>query len=133
MADRRKGNSGRKRIEIDESLLSKCCDIMCTQEEISHVLGISVDTLDRWCKREKKMYFAEFYKKATAGAKKSLRRSMFETAIGDEEKGIRPNPTLLIWLSKQHLGMTDQPVDESRQEVYKELPSLTQDKESLDD
>jgi hypothetical protein len=47
---------------------------------------------------------------------------MFKAA----EKG---NVSMLIWLSKQHLGMSDEPIDESKKEEYKPLPSMALDDE----
>ena len=118
----------RPRIEIDKKKFEQYCNIQCTQEEIAYLCDCSADTIDRWCKRTYKQGFAEVYKKHSQYGKMSLRRSMFKMACTG--KG---NATLLIWLSKQHLSMTDQPVDESARECYTELPSLTQDKDSSDD
>ena len=39
----------RKEIDVDE--FEKLCGFMCTEEEISEFFDVSVDTLQRWCKR----------------------------------------------------------------------------------
>jgi len=97
-----KGNGGRPLITIDWDLAEKLAHIQCTAVEIAATLGIDDDTLVAACKREKKLTFSEWYKKYSSNGKCSLRRSMWKMATGD-----RPNPTMAIWLSKNHLGMTD--------------------------
>jgi len=96
---------GRPRKEIDQHQFERFCEIQGTLEEIAHVLGVSEDTIERWCKRTYELGFADTYKKFSAFGKMSLRRYQFEAA----RKG---NPTLLIWLGKQYLGQTDKPADE---------------------
>lgn len=77
---------------VDENLLRKLAAIHCNQEEMASVLGVSVDTLHR--------RFAEQIKDARNEGKMSLRRKMWELALGG-------NVTILIWLSKNELGMSD--------------------------
>ncbi len=91
--------AGRKRIEIDFDEFERLCEIMCTEEEIAHVMRISVDTLFRRVKEHYKMNFAEAYKKLCAGGLISLRRSQFELA--------KTSPAMAIFLGKQYLGQTD--------------------------
>lgn len=90
----------RPRKVIDWEHVANLCGIQATQEEIAQFVKCSVDTLDRACKRMHKESFAEFYKKKAVGGKMSLRRNMFQKAFGG-------NVTMMIWLSKQHLGMSD--------------------------
>jgi hypothetical protein len=96
---------GRPRKEIDQSYFEGLCEIQCTLEEISSVLKVSEDTVERWCKRTYELGFADAYKKFSASGKTSLRRSQFNVAL----KG---NATMLIWLGKQHLGQSDKPSEE---------------------
>lgn len=97
---------GRPRIEIDEEQFKGLCSIQCTEEEIANWFKCSVDTIERWCKREFKMSFAECYKKFSVGGKISLRRYQMKMA--------EHNATMAIWLGKQYLGQTDkQDVDVS--------------------
>lgn len=90
----------RPRFEIDWGVFDELCDIQCTQEEIAQVIGCSVDTIQRAVKRDKKLSFAEYYKKASAGGKTSLRRFQWSAA----KKGSVP---MMIWLGKQYLGQSD--------------------------
>ena len=90
---------GRPRIEIDLEQFKGLCSIMCTQEEIADWFKCSVDTIERWCKRELKMGFAEAYKKYSAGGKISLRRYQFRMA--------EHNASMAIFLGKQYLGQRD--------------------------
>ena len=72
---------------------------MCTEEEISEFFDVSVDTLQRWCKRTYGEGFAEVYKNKTADAKCTLRRYQMQLA--------ERNPTMAIFLGKQWLGQKD--------------------------
>lgn len=82
----------RPRKMIDENLLRKLAVIHCNQEEMASVLGVSVDTLQR--------RYAAQIKDGRSEGKMSLRRKMWEMALGG-------NVSLLIWLSKNELGMSD--------------------------
>ena len=90
---------GRPRKEIDKVLFEKLCGIMCTEEEIAGIFECSVDTIERWCKREYKTTFAEIYKEKSARGKMNLRKTQFKLA----EK----NAGMAIFLGKQYLGQKD--------------------------
>ena len=92
--------TGRPPIQINQNEFEKLCAINCTLEEIAGWFKCSPDTIERWSKKTYGVTFAEVYKKNSSQGKISLRRKMFETAIGG-------NVTMMIWLSKQHLGMSD--------------------------
>lgn len=86
-----------KQINHDE--FKKLCALQCTEEEIAGWFDCSVDTLERWCKREYRESFAEVYKRYSADGKTSLRRYQFALA--------KTNATMAIWLGKQWLGQRD--------------------------
>lgn len=90
---------GRPKIDIDLEQFKGLCSIQCTLEEISNWFKCSEDTIERWCRRELKLSFADAYKKYSVGGKISLRRYQFKMA--------EHNPTMAIWLGKQWLGQTD--------------------------
>lgn len=90
----------RPRIEIDGDQFKKLCAIQCTEEEIASWFKCSVDTIERWCRRELKMGFAEAFKTWSADGKISLRRSQFRMA--------ETNCSMAIWLGKQYLGQRDE-------------------------
>lgn len=90
---------GRPKIEIDAEQFKGLCSILCTLEEIASWFKCSEDTVERWCKRELKMSFADAYKKFSAGGKISLRRYQMKMA--------EHNATMAIWLGKQYLGQAD--------------------------
>lgn len=90
---------GRPRVQIDEEQFKGLCSIQCTLEEISHWFKCSEDTIERWCKRELKMSFADAYKRFSVGGKISLRRHQMKMA--------EHNATMAIWLGKQYLGQSD--------------------------
>ena len=94
-----KGQIKQKQSTINQGTFESLCAIQCTREEICGVLNISKDTLLRWCKANYGTDFETIYQQKKQNGKASLRRNMFKQA----EK----NPTMAIWLSKQHLGMKD--------------------------
>lgn len=91
---------GRPKIEINWDEFDKLCHIQCTLEEIASWFKCSIDTIERRCKQEHNMLFADYFKKKSAGGKISLRRAQFKVANAG-------NPALLIFLGKQYLGQSD--------------------------
>lgn len=89
----------RPRIEIDEENFRKLCGLQCTLTEIASFFGCSEDTIERWCKRELKLSFADAFKKYSASGKISLRRWQFKMA--------EHNVSMAIFLGKNWLGQTD--------------------------
>lgn len=92
-----KKKMGRKPLEIDEKLVFDLAKIHCTYNEIASVCQCSVLTLSR--------RFDALIKRGYEESKSSLRRQMFKVA----ERG---NVSMMIWLSKQHLGFRDKQPDE---------------------
>lgn len=109
---------GRPRKELSQQTFESLCEIQCTLSEIAGVLRVSEDTIERWCKREYDLGFAECFKKFSAGGKTSLRRQQFELA----KKG---NATMLIWLGKNYLGQRDQPLPEEEEDEPLDLEAFT--------
>lgn len=83
---------GRPKKELDEEVIARLSQIGCTQEEIGSVIGISARTLQR-------RYADLVYENKNKG-KASLRKKLWE-------KALKGDPKLLIWLSKNELGMVD--------------------------
>lgn len=96
----RKSNAGRKLIPIDKVQFEKLCAIQCRLEEIAGWFTCSIDTIERWCKREYEMNFAEVFKQKRGTGAVSLRRKQYEVALSG-------NVSMLIWLGKQYLGQSD--------------------------
>lgn len=98
-----KSQFGRPQIKIDWTEFDKLCAMHCTLIEISEWFKCSEDTIERIVKREKKMTFAEYLKRKSSMGKISLRRQMYQTAMGIG-KGAT---TMQIWLSKNYLDYSD--------------------------
>lgn len=111
---------GRPQIEIDEESFIKLCGIQCTLYEIAAWFHCSEDTVTRWCLRNFEETFAVIYKRYSANGKSSLRRHLWRSA----ENG---NTAIQIWLSKQYLGMKDQPELEQINPYKKEYVVLWED------
>ena len=93
---------GRPRIDIDKEQFEKLCTIQCTLSEIASWFKCSEDTIERWCRREYKLSFADTYKNYSGYGKISLRRFQFKMA--------EHNVSMAIWLGKQYLGQKEQQV-----------------------
>lgn len=89
----------RPQIEIDQKQFEKLCKLQCTQTEIASYFGCSVDTIDRWCKREYELSFAEVFREKREAGHVSLRRLQWQHA----EK----NAGMAMFLGKQYLGQRD--------------------------
>ena len=117
---------GRPRIEIDFDAVNAMCEIQCTGEEIASVLKVSYDTLVNRIKEETGLNFSDYYKKASASGKMSLRRAQFKKAV---ESG---SDTMLIWLGKQYLGQREpkdmEPDDAGISKKMAEVLSILEDK-----
>ena len=83
---------GRPIKDVDEKILANLSQIGCTQEEIGSIVGISARTLQR--------RFADLLEVNKNKGKASLRKKMYE-------KAMKGNDKLLIWLSKNMLGMSE--------------------------
>lgn len=95
-----KDKGGRPKIDIDWEIVDKLCAMQCTLREISAWFDCSEDTIERACKREKKIGFAEYFKQKREKGRISLRRKQHEVAMTG-------NVTMLIFLGKQYLGQAD--------------------------
>jgi len=99
---------GRPSVKIDWKQIDRLCHIQCTGPEIAAILGLDRSTLEKRCKKDKRVNLSAYIKEKSYGGRMSLRRWQFETA----KKG---NPALLIWLGKQYLDQKDKHEVESRE------------------
>lgn len=107
---KQRAKSGPKPKNIDWDSFEKLCSLHCTLVEISEWFDVSEDTIERYVKKKYGMRFAEIYKRKSSKGKISLRRKQHEIAMTG-------NPTMLIWLGKQHLEQRDQHAVEQSLEI----------------
>jgi hypothetical protein len=86
--------------EIDYKTLSSLCKIQCTGEECAAILEMDYDTLNTRLDDDGHGGFSDYFKIHSSSGKASLRRRQIAVALDG-------NPTMLIWMGKQHLGQTD--------------------------
>ena len=96
---------------VDYELFKKLCGIFCTQDEISYIMGLSVDSLEKWADDLFGCTLGAVWRKHIAYGKRSLRRAQLQNAL----KG---NATMQIWLGKQFLGQSDNPLPDDKDETY---------------
>lgn len=85
--------------KLDWTKIDSMLHIQCTGEEICSIIDVSYDTLERCCKRDKKMKFADYSTMKRQGGKASLRRKQW--AMADK------NVAMAIWLGKIMLGQRE--------------------------
>ena len=88
---------------INQKQFESLCAIQCTQEEICNVLDVTDKTLTRWCNEVYDLSFSEVYEQKRDIGRMSLRRNQFKLAEGG-------NTTMQIWLGKQVLKQSENPV-----------------------
>jgi len=97
---------GRPTIQIDYDTIDKLCAINCNTDEIVAYLNIkdhtiSENTIVRRIKEDFNMTFGDYVKqKASATCKVALRRAQMRLVS-------EGNPAMIIFMSKNLLGMTD--------------------------
>ena len=103
--------------------------IHCTQKEISGIMHVDEDTLNRLIRVRYKLSFSEFYERYSASGNMSLRRAQFKSA----EAG---NTSMQIWLGKQWLDQSDKletrisNIDDKTRDIVDELVGeLTNDED----
>ena len=92
---------GRPLKEIDFDHMDKLLKMQCTLEDVAGWFCCSVDTIERACKRERGVTFAEYAKSKRAAGKCSLRRAQWVNAIQKE------NTYMQKWLGIQYLGQKE--------------------------
>lgn len=102
---------GRPRKDIDEKILGNLASLGCTIEEIAGVLSVSARTLRR--------NYAEIIDANRERGKASLRKKLWDKAMKEN------NTHMLIWLSKNYLGMKDRTVNEN---INEPLPLVIETK-----
>lgn len=81
---------------IDRDLVFRLACIQCSDREIAEVVGTNVQTLRR--------RFGTLIDSGKEQGKQSLRRAMYEKAMNGDSR-------VMLFLSKQYLGMRDTPED----------------------
>lgn len=87
-----KNKAVREITQQDRELIYKLAAIHCSNREIASIVGLHIDSLQR--------SFKDLLAAGRENGKGKLRRKMWESALSG-------NVTMMIWLSKNHLGMTD--------------------------
>lgn len=92
--------------KIDMEKVELCGKFKATYETMADFFQVSKRTIIRWMeydedKPETMSKFCHHYKKGLSEMKLKVSEAQVKTAIEDR------NPTMLVWLGKQHLGQSD--------------------------
>lgn len=87
--------------KIIKSEFEQMIEHQATEKEIANYYNISIDSVKRWCQSTYNQTFQETYNIYKNKGFISLRRKAFEMALNG-------NTTMMIFLCKNYLNMTDQ-------------------------
>lgn len=91
------GQRGPQPVTINWDEFDKLVSYQCTQEEIADFFGVSVDTLDRACVRDRGEKLAEVWRKKKSLGRVRLRKAQFNLV----ERGGPGAATMAIYLDKK--------------------------------
>ena len=103
--------TGRPKKEIKKDLFESMCAYQCTLEEVCAFLGVTDDTLNKWCKQTYGTTFSEVFRQKKEYGKMSLRRKQWKLAD--------TNASMAIFLGKNYLGQRDSVEIEDRESLSK--------------
>jgi len=101
---------GRPRIELDPKQAKIFGYFRATYDTMAEQIGCHVDTI-RAAMQDEKSEFSKAYKNGFSSMKMKLSEAQVKTAIEEH------NSTLLVWLGKQYLGQSDNPLGEEEDDV----------------
>lgn len=107
----------RQKKPINEGQFRGACGIGCTLPEIAHIFDCHPNTIRRWCEAEYGESFESIYKEFSQETKISVRHSLFQLA--------KKNASVAIFLAKQYLGMSDNPLPEGETETLQAITRLS--------
>lgn len=108
---KKKKGRGRPLIEVNWQRVDDMLKCQASGEIIADLIGVDYKTLERRCKREQGKKFGEYAKQKKQVGKNLIRMKMLKKALSGDT-------ALLIFLSKNWLGMADKPQDlETRREI----------------
>lgn len=90
----------RPKLKIDIEQLESLMRLSPNLEDTANFFNCSPDTIERLIKEKYQCSFAEFRDQKGVHTRMSIKRKMIEKALSGDN-------TMLIWLSKNMLGMTD--------------------------
>lgn len=93
---------GRPRKEISRKQFEDLLKINPTRDEVCAVLGVNYNSLNTWCKDTYGETFVTLLKKGGQSYKTSVRRNLLKLSAR--------NASAAIFLAKNELGMSDNPV-----------------------
>jgi len=91
---------GRPLVEIDVKQLKELMKLGPSKEDTANFFDCSVDTIERLIRSEFDLTFAAFREQNEIHTRLGIKRKMVQKAMAGDN-------TMLIWLSKNMLGMTD--------------------------
>ena len=100
--------AGRPRAKIDKDKFVKLLELGCRLKDIRYVFDCSEDTVERYCKREYGLKFADLRALKSSRTDIGVLQQMYRKC----EQG---DNTMLIWWSKNRMGWADK--QETKQEI----------------
>ncbi len=114
---------GRPPIPIDWDNFDKLCQMQCTLVEIASFFNCSTDTIENKVKSAHGVTFSAYLTEKAAIGRISLRRKMYKMALEGDR-------VMLIWLSKQYMGMAEKQEVKQTAEEQKLIIQFPEDNEA---
>ena len=70
--------------KINQEQFEKLASIFCTRFEIADIFGVSIDTMERWCKKTYGLGYAVAIGKFSATGKAAIRRTQYVKGVHDK-------------------------------------------------
>jgi hypothetical protein len=93
--------AGRPKATIDWKQVDDYLRAGCDGASIARLMGIHPETLYNACEREHKTLFSAYAQEKRSEGHSLIRAAMFDEAV------TKRNTTMLVWLSKTELGMSE--------------------------
>jgi hypothetical protein len=93
--------------EIDKKRFESMCAQQCTLEDVACEFDVDENTVNAWCNRTYGKNFSVVFAKKRRHGYMSLRSASWDEAVN------KRTPALLIFMLKNHLGMSDRVVTEN--------------------
>lgn len=87
--------------------LRALCRFKATMIDACEILRTDSETIEKALSETYGQTFDEYRNSQMSYTRYNLFKKQYEVAVGDDDRGIKPNVNMLIWLGKQYLGQSE--------------------------
>ncbi len=112
--DNRKQSNRGKKVKINKKEFEMLIKQLATQEDIANNFGCSRDTVQKFCQENYNGSFSTVYKRLTSESFRSIRRVLYEKAIGGDINAIKLLGTKNLELGEYNQEFQDEKLKEQK-------------------